>query len=248
MTPQSDSSSSRDRDAELDPELAALLSSVDELPEPHEIDALYGGVRGHVVAAKASPVERLRAQPTWRRRLLGVLMFVFIVGITTGTQQRADLAAYPLGYLAIYFGSIATLLVLCAFAALRPVHRPSLSRVTGLGLGALAIVATVILAVIPGFHAHASVPEGSLLSHASPCFVYGFLVGAPVFAALRVLDRGNPLGRVLAASAAGLTGNLVLELQCPSAGIDHLVLGHAGVVALYVLGVLALEWALRPRA
>jgi hypothetical protein len=234
-------------DDELDPELAALLASVDDEPDPSEVDALYGGVRGHILAAKASPVERLRARPTWLRRLLGVLVFLFVVGITTGTQRRADLAAYPLAHLLAYLGSLATLIAVCTFAALRPLHRPSLPKLTGIGLGLLAIAATVVLAIVPDFHTHAPPPTGGLLAHASPCFVYGFLVGAPIYAALRVLDRGNPLGRVLAASAAGLTGNLVLELQCPSGGVDHLVVGHAGVVALYVLGVLALEWALRPR-
>lgn len=235
-------------DPELDPELAALLARVDdERPDPSEVAALYGGVRGHIVAAKGSPVERLRARPTWLRRLLGVLVFLFVVGITTGTQRRVDLAAYPLAHLLAYLGSIATLIAVCTFAALRPLHRPSLPKLTGIGLGLLAIAATVVLAIVPDFHAHAPLPSGSLLAHASPCFVYGFLVGAPIYVALRVLDRGNPLGRVLAASAAGLTGNLVLELQCPSGGVDHLVVGHAGVVALYVLGVLALEWALRPR-
>lgn len=236
-------------DSDLDPELAALLASVDdERPDPSEVDALYGGVRGHILAAKASPVERLRARPTWLRRLLGVLAFLFVVGITTGTQRRADLAAYPLAHLLAYLGSLATLIAVCTFAALRPLHRPSLPKLTGIGLGLLAIAATVVLAIVPDFHAHAPLPSGGLLAHASPCFVYGFLVGAPIYAALRVLDRGNPLGRVLAASAAGLTGNLVLEIQCPSGGVDHLVVGHASVVALYVLGVLALEWALRPRS
>jgi hypothetical protein len=235
-------------DPELDPELVALLASVDdERPDPSEVDALYGGVRGQILAAKSSPVERLRARPTWLRRSLGLLVFLFVVGITTGTQRRADLAAYPLAHLLAYLGSLATLIAVCTFAALRPLHRPSLPKLTGIGLGLLAVAATVVLAIVPDFHTHAPLPSGGLLAHASPCFVYGFLVGAPIYAALRVLDRGNPLGRVLAASAAGLTGNLVLELQCPSGGVDHRVVGHAGVVALYVLGVLALEWALRPR-
>ncbi|MCU0673801.1 MAG: hypothetical protein MUE69_13495 [Myxococcota bacterium] len=205
-------------DDELDPELAALLASVDDEPDPSEVDALYGGVRGHILAAKASPVERLRARPTWLRRLLGVLVFLFVVGITTGTQRRADLAAYPLAHLLAYLGSLATLIAVCTFAALRPLHRPSLPKLMGIGLGLLAIGATVVLAIVPDFHTHAPLPTGGLLAHASPCFVYGFLVGAPIYAALRVLG-----------------------------GVDHLVVGHAGVVALYVLGVLALEWALRPR-
>lgn len=238
---------------ELDPELAALLASAeDELPAPgasEDVDAMLKGVRGQIAEARKSPLQRIREQPTWRRRALGVATLLFLVGLSVGAKHP-NAAAYPKGYLALYVVSIATLVLVCAFAALRPLHRPTLSRPLGVGLGLLAFLATVVLAVAPGFHDHMSrAPEGlSLFAHASPCFVYGFLVGVPVYAVLRILDRGNPLGRVLAASAAGLTGNLVLEMHCMVGGADHLLLGHAGMVGFYVLGVLALEWALRPRS
>lgn len=236
------------REAGLDPDLAALLHSVDEEPTQSELDELLAGVRSSIDAARTDELSRLRAQPTWRRRALGFATWIFFVGASIAISHRVDLAAYPLSYLLAYGGGVASLIAVCAFVALRPLHLPSLPRATGVGLGFVAVAATIALAVAPGFHAHAALPSGvGLFTHASPCLVYGFLVGVPVYGALRLLDRGNSLGRVLAASAAGLSGNLVLELQCATGGAEHRLFGHAGVVALYVFGVIALEWALRPR-
>lgn len=246
MTPTPEPTSPRD--AGLDPDLAALLASVDQEPTQGELDELLASVRSSIEAARSNDVTRLHAQPTWRRRAFGFATLIFLLGMNIGLRQRTDLEAYALPYLLTYGGAVVSLISVCAFLALRPLHVPSLPRGTGFGLGLVAVAATVVLAVSPGFHAHAASPSGvSLFSHASPCLVYGFFVGVPIYGALRLLDRGQPLGRVLAASAAGLAGNLVLELQCPTGGGAHRLFGHAGVVALYVFGVIALEWALRPR-
>lgn len=231
---------------ERDPELAALLEAAER--EPPDLEALYAGVRGRIRAAEQSPLERVRAQPTWARRLLALGAFVVVVAAAVAARPRHDLDAYPSGLLALYVISVGALLSVCAFAALRPLQLPALSRGTSVALGLLAVASTVFLAVAPGFHDHASTPSDvGPLAHVA-CLVHGLLVGVPLYAVLRVLDRGSAVGRVLAASAAGLAGNLVLELSCAFGGATHLVAGHASIVALFVLGALALEWRLRPRA
>ncbi|HJL04194.1 MAG TPA: NrsF family protein [Polyangiaceae bacterium LLY-WYZ-15_(1-7)] len=229
-------------------ELEALLGRPEATPEL-DLDGLFAGVRERVEDAERSPSFRLKAQSTPRRRLLGLLAVLGVIAANLLLGTRPDLGTYGPGLLAASFGSLGVLVLLAVFAALRPTHRPPLPRWQVAALTAASLAATVVLAVVPGYHAHAALPEAgrALGSHALPCLVYGFLVGVPVYAALRLLDRGSPLSRVVAASAAGLAGNLVLELHCPTGGPAHLLAGHAGVVALYVVGVGLLEAALRHR-
>jgi hypothetical protein len=230
----------------LDPELASLLESAEADGPPPDLGELYAGLQGRIRAAEASPLARLRAQPTWRRRTLGIGAIVLVVTLSTVLRPRPDLDAYPLPYLLLHVASLGALLAVCAFAALRPLHRPALSRVTSVGLGALAIGASVLLAVAPGLHEHAVELDGiPLWRHATPCLAHGLAVGLPLYAALRALDRGNILGRVLAASAAGLAGNLALALHCAIGGAPHLLSGHVGVVASFVVGTLLVELALQ---
>ena len=87
-----------------------------------------------------------------------------------------------------------------------------------------------------------------LMRHASPCMIYGFVFGLPVYGALRFLDPGSShAARIIAACAAGLAGNMVLELHCPMGGSTHLMAGHASIIVVYVLGVFLIEAMLRAR-
>ena len=130
----------------------------------------------------------------------------------------------------------------------RPLHRPALDGWRRVAFPALCVVATFGLVLIPGLVGRAgSGVETGLLAHATPCATYGFALGLPVYALLRLLDRGDSLGRLHAACAAGLAGNVVLELHCPIAGNPHRIVGHAMVLVIYVGGMMLVEWALRLR-
>ena len=213
-------------------------------------DLGFADLKAQVAAADRSWLGRLRAFSTPTRRLVAFLSFGIIVGLKLMTGHRPDLGDYPPLLLAVYLGSLGVLLAIAMVAALRPLHLPPLRTSVTITFTALTIIATCVLAVAPGFHDHASVrvPGGvSLWQLGGPCFLFGLVIGLPVYVVLRILDRGNPLGRLLAASAAGLTGNMMLELHCPVGGANHLLAGHAMVLVVFVLGVVAAEWFARIR-
>ncbi len=215
-----------------------------------DLDALFAGVSKQIATAEKKPAFRLKSQASSTRRMLGVLGFLMVVGLTLVTGPRADLADYPPHLLAMYLGSFAVLVLGSITMALRPLHRPALEGWRRWAFPILCVVATFGLVLIPGVHDHVAMrpgEAGGLLSHATPCATYGFALGLPIYALLRLLDRGDSLGRLHAACAAGLAGNVVLELHCPVGGSSHLLAGHAMVLVVYVGGMMLIEWALRMR-
>lgn len=224
---------------EPEPELA-FLDGLEDQPslDSGELDDLFAGIQGQVEKSGARPLNRLAEQPTNRRRLFGLLCFGLILG---------GLGTLPAGYspltAAVVMGSFGTLLVAAVLVAFRPIYVPALSPVWKVGLCVVAIVAAVAVALIPDLHHHATgeVPEGAFLWHAIPCLSFGLMAGLPGYVFLRLLDRGAPFGRVLAGAAAGLMGNMVLELRCAVGNTEHLVLGHAMVVAAFIVGVVLVE-------
>ncbi|MEM1415822.1 MAG: hypothetical protein AAGH15_13020 [Myxococcota bacterium] len=227
---------------------AGLSTEGREDPEPElaqgqpDFSALFADLRAQVEEAEARPSFRLKTQPTSVRRLISGSVFVGLLLASVAYLPREDLAAYPLPLLLTYLGSLGTLFVLTLFAALKPIHEPALSAAKVHGLTALAFAATCVLAVLPPF-AHQGfepvVPDA--LFHAVPCMIFGFVVALPVYAIVRLVDRGNPLGRILAAAAAGLAANMILEVHCPIAGAAHRGLGHAAILGVLVLGVVIVE-------
>lgn len=233
---------SLDRDS-----LEPLLGPPSEPPlGAEELDALFAGVGARVDAAERSPGYRLKTQPTSVRRALGLTVFLGIVGMTAVLRPRADLADLPTHLLAAYIVSLSVLVIAATTLALRPIHRPAIEGPRRWVLPGICLATTFGLVLVPGLAEMGAPPlPGATVFHAGPCFAYGFLMGLPVYAVLRLLDRGDTLGRVHAACAAGLVGNVALELTCATGGAPHMLAGHAAVLAFYVLGVIALEWALR---
>ncbi|MEM9072111.1 MAG: NrsF family protein [Myxococcota bacterium] len=233
-----------------EPELQSFLGSTepDELPD---MDALYDELRTTISDAEKRSGYRWKSQPTSRRRLLGVTAFALVLIVSLLTGRREDFGDYPPTLFMSYVAGITALLSVAVFIALRPIHRPALRWWQSFGLVAICVVATGVLAIAPGIHDHViRRPEetASLIRHAAPCLLYGSLFGLPVYGALRFLDRGRSfVARALAACAAGLAGNMVLEVHCPLGGATHLLAGHAAVIMLYVFGILAFELALRRR-
>lgn len=234
--------------SERDPELESLLAApAEELPDVAE---LFEGVKAQIDAAEKKPGYAIKTQPTPRRRLMAFIAFAMVILVTLLTGRRPDLGSYPPAMLVLVLGSLGTLFALSAWTALRPIHRPMLAPwKLGLVTG-VAVATTLVLALAPGVHDHITLrPDMPLIRHASPCMIYGFVFGLPVYGALRFLDRGSSWSaRIVAACAAGLAGNMVLELHCPMGGSTHLMAGHASVIIAYVGGVFLIEALLRARS
>jgi hypothetical protein len=178
----------------------------------------------------------LRSRSTAARRML-VLSIFAVLGIAgwfafpvidvegRSVQWTASLVAFCI------------LLVLAMFMVTRPVHLPALPRWQSVSLVALAVGATIVAAFwpIPAALSAAHDHGGGFMAGA--CMGVGLLLGVPVYALLRLVDRGNALGNLVAAAAAGVAGNFVLKAHCAIPGTSHELLGHASVVLVFVVAL-----------
>jgi len=75
-------------------------------------------------------------------------------------------------------------------------------------------------------------------------------LAVPFFAALVAVDRRAALGlgqALLAGSIAGVAGNALLHLHCPSDALAHLLLGHATVGVVAATAAVGMERLRAPR-
>ncbi|MBT8469422.1 MAG: hypothetical protein KJN97_11810 [Deltaproteobacteria bacterium] len=138
---------------------------------------------------------------------------------------------------AISLVAFCVLLVIAMFMVTRPVHLPALPYWQSVCLVCIALGATVLAAFWPHPAAQAATHEHTGSVMAGACMGVGLLLGVPVYALLRLVDRGNALGSLVAAAAAGLAGNFVLKAHCAVPGTSHELLGHASVAVLFVVGL-----------
>lgn len=227
---------------ERPPELEALLGppgnrGSDESDADFDLGALWGSLQERVAEDEETTQSKIRSLSTPKRNMTALLSFGVVLGGTITLMPRRDLSEYPLPLLALYVGCLGVLLLLALAAVLRPAHKPHLPPWQSKALTGVAIAATTVLALVPNLHAHAEVRPFGLMTIA-PCALFGLGVGLPIYGLLRLLDRGNPFGRVVAAAAAGLMANIALELKCPYGGAAHLVVGHVMVLVFFVAGAL----------
>jgi hypothetical protein len=202
------------------------------------IEQMFASMKSRCDESDHTIAGFLRSRSTLARRaivlvvfvglaLAGWFMFPVIAEEAQTMQWTASLVAFCL------------LIVLAMFMVTRPVHLPELPRWQSISLACVAVAATVVAAFWP-------VPEGlaaaSTHDHgggfmAGACMGVGLLLGVPVYALLRLVDRGNALGSLVAAAAAGVAGNFVLKAHCSIAGTSHELLGHASVAVLFVVGL-----------
>jgi hypothetical protein len=159
--------------------------------------------------------------------LAGWFMFPLIAEEARTMQWTASLVAFCL------------LIVLAMFMVTRPVHLPAIPRWQSICLACVAVAATVVAAFwpVPEALAAASTHDHGGGFMAGACMGVGLLLGVPVYALLRLVDRGNALGSLVAAAAAGVAGNFVLKAHCSIAGTSHELLGHASVAIIFVVGL-----------
>ncbi len=228
-----------------DRKLAAMLSlaAAEESLEEHPAEMLAELRRRK--DRERGLAHLLRSRPTPQRVGIAAAGVALVGGYFALFRARPDWAEYPEGRMWIAAGLFGGLAVASLGRSLRPMHRP---LPTWAGLVAAGLVAAFVMAGAPAAHTnhHASIggvgPE--LLPAAVKCLVVGLASGLPVFLLARWLDRGahNALSRVLlAAGAAGLAGNLVLQMSCPMTSPAHLLLGHATTGVLLLLAAFGLR-------
>ena len=235
-------SESRTHEPELDPKLEDWLRQAraeDEDAAPPDLDAMFGAVRRDIDQAEKRPSFWLRTRPTWMRRAIAGGAAALVVGLAGALALRGDFADYPTPTMAAALLALGSLLVLALHQALRPLHRPPISPWARAGLVALTLGSTFTVALL-------SPPEEPTGSLVSPCLFYGLLMGVPVYFVLRLLDRSaGTTSPLLAACAAGLAANLVLQLHCPVDGVEHLMANHFSVALLFVAALWVAHLAAR---
>jgi len=213
-----------------------------------ELDGLYSTVDRRVQAAEARPGFWWKTRSTFTRRLLALGSFGLLATCMALFAMRPDVDTWPLWRLVAELGSLALLLVVSVLLAIRPTHRPEPAPWISWTLVGVSLAATFVLAALPPPHAGAILPEGmGPVQHAMPCFAMGLLLGVPIYALARLLDRGTPLSAIVAAAAAGIAGNALLQMHCPVNEPAHNLAGHFTVVFVFVAGVLVVEWIRRRR-
>ena len=225
-------------DTQLGQRLRSMQGSDDDVSDP-TFDALYSGVSAQCSADDKRLSGFFRSKPTSVRRLFAIIAFVVIAVLSLMMVPPVSTAAIGLRWIATST-AYAVLLLFTLVMAIRPLYIPALSVRSIWALSLLAIVATCVAAFMPA--TQISPTSSETFSHASACMGMGLLIGLPVYGVVRALDRGNPLGGLLAAAAAALGGNLVLQMHCPLGDATHILMGHSSVAIIFVAGLGLLHW------
>ena len=226
--------------------LAALASDAPEEATSDALAALGQRVRVGIAAEDARPLAKLRQRPAWQRNALGVVSLGLVVGTTWAAFPREDMAHYPLARLALELGTLVAVFSLCLAVATRGAHLPELPRHWTYGLAGAAVLVVAAVGLLPPAHSHDPYVSQGLGELVSRCGLVGVVLALPVYALIRLLDRGSSLGALAAASAAGLVANTFLQAHCAITAQAHLLLGHAMVGVWLLLGLLLLR-GIEPR-
>lgn len=200
------------------------------------MDRMFREMKARCDKSDRSLAGFLRSRSTLARRLIAltVLASLAIIGWfafpLVGEQGRT------LQWM-VSLVAFCILLLISMFMVTRPVHLPALPRWQSVCLVCIAVGATVLAAFWPLPAAQAATHDHGSGIIAGACMGAGLLLGVPVYALLRLIDRGNALGSLVAAAAAGVAGNFVLKAHCAVPGTSHELLGHASVAIVFVLGL-----------
>jgi len=212
------------------------LDSPDAPQNEERMDRMFADMKARCDKNDRTITGFLRSRSTVARRLIVLTVFSalailgWFVFPLVGEQART----------APWTASLVTfcvLLVAAMFMVTRPVHLPALPRWQSMCLACIAIGATMLAAFWPHPAAQAATHDHTGGVMAGACMGVGLLLGVPVYALLRLVDRGNAFGSLVAAAAAGLAGNVVLKAHCAVPGTSHELLGHASVAVVFVLGL-----------
>lgn len=236
---------------------SVLLQQAAQVPEL-DLNALRTELHAAVERDDRGPAA-VRSLPTRLRVGIGVSITLATAAIVAGLGLRADWERYPAPVMALALGGFAVLFAVGYRELSRPMFEPEAPQFR-LWISVLALALPIGISVIGADSAHGTVDSSRVnpdVDHASAtqadamllifrCLVTGMLSAVPT-AAWVFLARRNPwLGTrslVLVAALLGLSGNLALQVHCPSRDWAHLFFGHAGL-GLVMLVPLAL-WGRR---
>lgn len=212
------------------------LDAAEVVDDGAALDRMFGELKAECDKSDRTISGFLRSRSTMARRLIVLTVFSVLAVIGWYAFPLVDAQARTAQW-AASLTAFCVLLVLAMFMVTRPVHLPALPRWQSMCLACIAVGATVIAAFWPHSAAQAATQDPSSGAMAGACMGIGLLLGIPVYALLRLVDRGNALGSLVAAAAAGVAGNFVLKAHCSIAGTSHELLGHASVALMFVLGL-----------
>ena len=239
-----------------DPRLDAVLERLaDEASSegPDGEDARLDALRA-AVQADTGLGARLQSLSTPVRVGVLVAVVLLVAGAVAILNPRPDLALYPRLRLLFEAALPGVLALVLGSVGLRGAHRPAPGRGMVLGLVLISVLVPVFSALAPP--ADMMLPgakgQGAFGKEALACFLYGAAAALPTGLVLRALHRGPPPGPArfaLLGLGGALAGVLALQLHCPIARPEHLMLSHAliPVVALVVVFLLTRGGASRGR-
>jgi hypothetical protein len=211
-------------------------------PLRRDVDRLLAGERG--------VLAWLRSLPTGQR--LAMVLFMAVVTAIAAlavlpANPRPGLEVHSPERLAVTLAALFLLTAVATWRLLRPLHQPPPPRWQSALLVAAGLFMPVVLALAPhgaSAQEHAVIyaaEEGAtFLRNSLLCFTFGAVLGLPVLVVAMLLRRADIDGAAVAALAgvaAGLTGNMALQLHCPNTTPKHLLLGHATLLVALVAAV-----------
>lgn len=239
----------RSEDMEFDgitPELFEELAGASELDEG-SLAAMLGSVESDL-ARERGVSAWLRSRPTPVRIALGASLSVLIVTAIGTFNPRSDIDMVAPWRMAVVMASLAALFGASVWFGLRPLHRPPVPGWVEKGLVGLALAGMVALAFLP---LEPMPHDSGEWMYAWKCLYSGLIFSFPAYALIRWLDRGGRrMSALLAAAAAGLSGNAALAMACDNDSVVHLLKGHASVGFVFVAAVGLWRWTisrLQPR-
>lgn len=236
-----------DPSGELDEEIQSCRqlagTALDEQPiSEAEVASVRHRVDGDI-AADGGFKGMLRSLRTSRRLLTVVLLAAGLTSLATLAVPRVDLSDYPRDRMIWVMALFAVLTIAVGWRVLRPLHKPAASRWLGPVLLLVGMAAPFVVALLPLQYSGVPTGQGAeFAAHCAKCLTFGTVLGVPVLLlalAMRRTKLDTPTA-ALAGVAAGLTGNLTLQVACSTTDSPHLLLGHAMLMVL--LGGAAALW------
>ncbi|HEX6243625.1 MAG TPA: hypothetical protein VFZ61_22080 [Polyangiales bacterium] len=183
----------------------------------------------------------LRSRTTPLRLVVAGVLLLAAMGAVWLLAARVDQELYPMWRLLLGLGFMLVAFFASVGLALWPLSRPAPRPRLVSTVLALAPVLLAGLYLMPAAHADhpASLQQpgtAALLVRASPCFGVGVLIALLSVWGLRRLDRGGTRVALLLATASGVAANILLLLHCPMTAPAHMLLGHLGVMLVFVAG------------
>jgi hypothetical protein len=193
------------------------------------------------LAAERGAVAWLRSRGRPFRLALVLAVVAVELGFYAWILLRPDIAVYPVVRMVVATGAYAIVLGAAAWYALRPLYLPAPRRTLRavLAVGLLTPFALALLPAVPT--SPAALAEYAPLASAYFCLADGSLLALPVLLVVRAIDRQGLRAPAAATLCAGLVGVLGLQLQCPVNLPAHLMLGHATLPLVLLLGIFVIR-------